>query len=788
MTTDTTAYVYVDTALGALNRRNHVRRLSEVDFHNDSPERYISHRRATSALLDWVNNHQNSSGSPTIEGFDGEVWDAALPFDFDDRHDPAHALEWVRQFFDRLRLQEVPLDALRVYFSGAKGFHVEIPHTLFGGFEPSAQLHVYERAAAIDLMRGIPFDTAVYDKLRLWRLPNTLNAKGQRFKVQLTLDEVLSLSMVEILALADHPRPRLASAPDAEWGPNDYLVEVWQRAQHPEPKQSNGVDFLDSNGFAKIDESSESHWFSGFPIGEKTGKPDVSVSDARRDHAIGVATVGLIASHWPDDPTLSRHSDYLLPLSGFLTQQMDAEQAAALLKEAALQSGDQSFLEDRTRHWQDEIDRLTVSSAAKIAGDLPVEGLPTLAKHWPELADLLSTLFVVRIHPPAKAAGAKKSAQGFIFTLARDMLSEPVEIMPFIVDGMLPASGISLWGAKPKVGKSVTVRNLAVSVARGEAFLDRDCKQGTVLVLALEEKRAEVTSHLRSMGVGEELIHVHTGKAPDSSKDGIAALAVAIALYQPMLVIVDPVLKLVRVKDSSDYAELTRELEPVIELARNTGCHIAVTHHLGKMVRDGGDDVLGSTAIFGAVDTLVIERKSQKDGTRVLHTVQRYGKDLPETTIPLDEITGRIGLGSTISDIQMLEAQKAVIELLRDSDGLDQQTVRKESGVGSQHAHQALMRLHKDRLVERTGLGRPGDPYRYRLAVEAAEGSGPVVFSTSSEKPLNQTNQVSTQSQNGSSAASLCRACKKPLLEAEMRTGFALHFECTLPFAGSDAR
>lgn len=755
MLADTSAYVYVDTALGALNRRNHVRRLNEIDFRDGSPERYISHRRATIALLDWVTNHQNANGNPTIEGFDGEVWDPSLPFDFDDRHDPAHALDWVRQFFDRLRREDVPLDALRVYFSGAKGFHVEIPHTLFGGFEPSVELHVWERRAAVELMHGIPFDTAVYDKLRLWRLTNTLNAKGQHYKVQLSIAEVLGLSMDEILSLAAAPRPRLVLTPDEEWIANDFLVEVWRRAQ----------------GLSTPD-------LPSFPVSTtSTEKQEATFSDQRRDHAISVATVGLIASHWPSDPTVSRHSDYLLPLSGFLTQQMDAEQAAALLKEAALQAGDASFLEDRTRHWQDEIDRLTVNSAAKIAGDLPVEGLPTLAKHWPELADLLSTLFVVRIQPlrTGKHSQNGKVSAGFTFTVLSDMLSEPPEETAFLVDGMLPNSGLSLWGAKPKVGKSVAVRNLALAVSRGELFLDRVCMQGTVLVLALEEKRPEVINHFRDMGGTNELIHIHTGAAPSTSKEGIAALAAAIALYQPALVIVDPVFKLVRVKDSSDYAELTRELEPVIELARNLNCHIAVTHHLGKMVRDDGDDVLGSTAIFGAVDTLVIMRR--KNDTRIIHTVQRYGKDLAETSVPMDEFSGRIGLGSAMSEIKLDEARKAVIGLLKDADGLTQDTVRKESGVASQLAYNALMGLLKEGFVTRSGAGRHGDPYLYRIQTDAQKEPVFLVFPTSKEKTRNKVEiGVDGQARGLDAKPMFCEICNNELWPHEEAAG--VHEEC----------
>jgi hypothetical protein len=759
-----TAYVYVDTALGALNRRNQVRRLSEVDFRDDSPERYISHRRATVALLEWVQGHQNANGNPTIEGFDGEVWDPSLPFDFDDRHDPAHALEWVRQFFERLRHADVPLDALRLYFSGAKGFHVEIPHTLFGGFEPSTELHVWERRAALELMHGIPFDTAVYDKLRLWRLPNTLNAKGNHYKVQLSVAEVLSLSMDEILTLASATRARLVSAPDEEWVANDYLVEVWQRAR--------GL-LGDADNVEVVRDEPHQIW-----------------SDARRDQTIEAATIAVIAANWPTEAGLSRHSDYLLPLSGFLAQHMEATVVAEVLKEAALRAGDKGFLEDRTRHWQEEIDRLALGAATKITDNQKVEGLPTVARYWPELAELLSTLYVVRIRSLKEKTTPKST--GFTFTLLKDLLAEPPEETAFLVDGMLPTAGISLWGAKPKTGKSVAARNLAMSISRGEPFLGRECRRGAVLVLALEEKRAEVANHFRDMGGTNELVHIHTGAAPATSREGIADLAKWIAIVEPVLVVVDPVLKLVRVKDSSDYAELTRELEPIIELARNTGCHIAVTHHLGKQLRDGGDDVLGSTAIFGAVDTLVILRRG-RDDTRVMHTVQRYGKDMPETTVPLDEFSGRIALGSAISELQKLESRQAVIELLKGSDGVDQQTVRKEAGVASQHAYQALVQLHKEGLVERSGAGRAGDPYRYRLAPEPSEKSCFLVFSTSSEKQENNRNSQPLQSQNGganpeaaekpkNNSLSLCRACGQVLSETEMRTGFALHFDCTLPF------
>ena len=694
-------YVYVDTALGALNRRNHVQRLADIDFKNQSAERYISHRRATSALVEWTRTHTNANGQPTIEGFDGPVWDTSLPFDFDHRTDPGMAQYWVQQFLERLRLVDVPLDALRFYYSGFKGFHVEIPHTLFGGFEPSPELHVWERAAAVELMGSIPFDHAVYDKLRLWRLPNTLNFKGQRYKVQLSLHEISTLSIREIADyLAAEPRPSLVRAPDEDWNPNEYLVEVWARASGRRAAQEQPMP----------------------------ASPAPSWSEQRHDEIFLAGIVAACARSWPTDPAVSRHSDFLLPLSGYLSRQMDAESVAALLKEVARMAGDRSFLDDRTRRWEDEIDRLAIGSAAKVADGQQVEGLPTIAKRWPELADFLSTNFMVAaVAAPAKKG--KAESKGFAWTYMDDLVTEPPEETAFLVEGMLPSGGVSLWGAKPKVGKSVAVRNLAVCVARGEPFLGRVCHQGTVLVLCLEEKRAEVANHFRNMGATVEQIHVHVGAAPATSKEGLQALENAITLYQPTLVIVDPVLKLVRVKDSSDYAELTRELEPVIELARKTGCHIAVTHHLGKQAREGGDDVLGSTAIFGAVDTLVLFRR-RSDNQRVLQTIQRYGTDLGETVIPMDE-TGRIALGTAVADLKQAEVRERVLEVLGKlevGESLDTKELREQTEMANTAVVHALKALMDEALVTRNGLGRQGSPFRYALT-EKDSRSAVLLFS-----------------------------------------------------------
>jgi hypothetical protein len=79
----------------------------------------------------------------------------------------------------RLEAEEVPLDAIRRYFSDSKGFHAELPHTLFHGFEPSTELHRLLETNAVQDLDGGTFDGSAYDKPRLWRVP-TLGT-GQPF-------------------------------------------------------------------------------------------------------------------------------------------------------------------------------------------------------------------------------------------------------------------------------------------------------------------------------------------------------------------------------------------------------------------------------------------------------------------------------------------------------------------------------------------------------------------------------------------------------------------------------
>jgi predicted ATP-dependent serine protease len=319
------------------------------------------------------------------------------------------------------------------------------------------------------------------------------------------------------------------------------------------------------------------------------------------------------------------------------------------------------------------------------------------------------------------SAEAKPSLTAFNFTTLDDLLAEPKEEVNCVVERMLPCGGFSIVAAKPKIGKSTLARNLAVCIAIGAAFFGRATKQGKVIYLCLEEKRAEVADHFRRMGASGSSIIIHTGATP---KDVIIALESAIEEHSPGLVIIDPLSRFIRVADFSSYGDVTIALEPLIDLARNAKCqtHIMALHHNGKSgdLRESGDALLGSTAFFGIVDTLITMRKREK--ARTVETIQRYGEDLPETIVHLDTETGIVTAAGDMSDFTLNERKKAVLESMG-SELLSEAAIKEAvPGTNKGLTSKAVRALFEEGKITRSGAGKKGNLFMYQVAAVQSEG------------------------------------------------------------------
>lgn len=150
--------------------------------------------------------HLTETGS--TRGYDGPCAAPWVWFDLD-AADLDAALHDARRLAAGLldRYRTLDDDALLLFFSGSKGAHIGLP--VAWDAAPSTTFHRAARrfAEALAAATGARIDTGVYDKVRLFRAPNSRHPKTGLHKRRLALDELLHLDAARVRQLATAPSP-----------------------------------------------------------------------------------------------------------------------------------------------------------------------------------------------------------------------------------------------------------------------------------------------------------------------------------------------------------------------------------------------------------------------------------------------------------------------------------------------------------------------------------------------------------------------------------------------------
>jgi hypothetical protein len=333
--------------------------------------------------------------------------------------------------------------------------------------------------------------------------------------------------------------------------------------------------------------------------------------------------------------------------------------------------------------------------------------------------DVAALHMLERTAPFAPVTATPSVRTAFVLTRLGDLLNKPDAPVDYVLENVLIAGGVSGVFSKPKVGKSTFARNLCLAVARGEDFLGLKTKKGECIYLALEEREDDLRQDFRAMGAdGSEPIYVHAASAP---AEGIAALCELVRERKPVLVVIDPLFRLARIRDEKAYAETYTALGPLIDVAREVGTHVMFSHHAGKgMKADSVDSPLGSTAIGGAVSTLLILKRTSN--RRTIETVQRVGADIPETVLEFEPDTRRLAMGGTRFDSDRHGCETEILEFLRSaSDPQTQEQIRDGVEGQTRVIRAALTALVATERVDRTGDGKRGKPFMYAFPNSGSE-------------------------------------------------------------------
>jgi len=163
----------------SLSNRHHFRKSNQISQIEGTPQdTFMSLWDYDDYIIKYYKNNNK------LAGFDGLIYmPDELILDVDGKNLEEAKYKTV-ELLDLLSKKEVPF---QIYFSG-RGFHVNIPSSAFK-WKPSRNLHlkVKDRLNNIGIYKYA--DPAVTDKIRLIRVPNTLNTKSGRWKIPLNFKE-----------------------------------------------------------------------------------------------------------------------------------------------------------------------------------------------------------------------------------------------------------------------------------------------------------------------------------------------------------------------------------------------------------------------------------------------------------------------------------------------------------------------------------------------------------------------------------------------------------------------
>lgn len=148
-------------------------------------------------------------GETTKEELDKLCYIGPMYFDWDDADNVANTIPQALKFIDKLTELGVDPESLRLYATGGKGFHCEIPEVCFLEKIPKAGIQLLPtifKEIALELVVDT-LDLRVYStrRGRMWRRPNVLRPNG-KYKVGITYSELKDMTPERYAELTSQPR------------------------------------------------------------------------------------------------------------------------------------------------------------------------------------------------------------------------------------------------------------------------------------------------------------------------------------------------------------------------------------------------------------------------------------------------------------------------------------------------------------------------------------------------------------------------------------------------------
>jgi hypothetical protein len=217
---------------------------------------------------------------------------------------------------------------------------------------------------------------------------------------------------------------------------------------------------------------------------------------------------------------------------------------------------------------------------------------------------------------------------------------ESIEFPPreFVLPDLLP-TGLVMLSAKPKIGKSFFALELALCVAHGQQFLDRQPAQGSVLYLGLEDNERRFQERIAKLtGGGTFPDNLYLATDAPKLGEGLIERIEEWRLFadNPRFVVIDTLARIMPdpKPGNSEYTHANQVLGELQKYALEHNLTILLIHHTkkGDTSSDPFDQSMGSTGIFAVMDTMMILTRGRTEKQASLIVT---GRDIEEQTLAL---------------------------------------------------------------------------------------------------------------------------------------------------------
>jgi len=270
----------------------------------------------------------------TREQVDQVRYRGPLYFDFDGS-DIADVMDKARTFMGKLLEQDVDPLMLRLYATGGRGFHIEVPQEIFLPKLPkqgTQRLPQIYKEMAYELYVDT-LDLRVYSarKGRMWRTVNVKRENG-RFKVPITPDELMEMTADDYVALCSAPREIAAPTPPSL---SQKLAVLYAKAESKidaaaKKRKSAKKDVELLAKFKGAFPPSLERVMAGEAVSEGMGFHHIALQVAITSNALGkaeeqmlAACEGLIQNHVSDSPRYGTPAKRRSELSRLFTYTQD---------------------------------------------------------------------------------------------------------------------------------------------------------------------------------------------------------------------------------------------------------------------------------------------------------------------------------------------------------------------------------------------------------------------------------------------------------------------------------